>query len=319
MMPAARLDSAAAKSRSRGRHALPRARLVSFILGATALGWLFGCGSQEEPTQGAESGPVAVAPDRTGMVKIPGGSVTVREQTIQVEPFWMQEREVTNDEFATFVEATGYVTQAEKIGDSVVFHYDRGVRGQPFVHDVVKGADWRHPLGPDSTIDGRGDHPVIHVSWYDASAYANWRGQRLPTGAEWLFASMGGLEGQKYPWGQTLRPGRLHPMNAWQGTYPVEDSGLDGYRGTAPVGSFPANGYGLFDMSGNVWEWTAEVRASGSRPEDRVGEVRGGSFLCRERAIPGESPCRGYEIGSAQWKALSDGNHNVGFRCAMDL
>ncbi len=287
--------------------------------GVACVALLVGCGSDPGAAESRNNSPARETGDRDGMVEIPGGTVRLEGRTTTVAPFLMKAKEVTNDEFAKFVEATEYVTQAEEIGNSVVFHYGRGARGEGNVHDVVDGADWRHPLGPESSIEGKGDHPVIHVSWHDASAYASWRGWRLPSGPEWVFASKGGLEDAKYPWGTELRPQRLYQMNAWQGTYPVEDSGLDGYRGPAPAGSFPANGYGLYDVAGNVWEWTAEVRAVGSGAEDRVGAVRGGSFLCRERAIPGESACRGYEIGSVQWKPLFDGNHNVGFRCAMDL
>ena len=293
-----------------------RALLAGALL---AFGICAGCGSQGDPSKEPDAPSPERVRDVENMVEVPGGSVTVAGSVVDVAPFLLGMREVTNDEFAAFVEATGYVTYAEEVGNSVVFLYDRGARGEPRVHDVVFGADWRHPLGPDSSIEGKGDHPVIHVSWHDASTYASWRGLRLPSGAEWVHASKGGLDGAKYPWGSELRPGRLYQMNAWQGTYPVEDSGLDGYRGTSPVGSFPPNGYRLFDVAGNVWEWTSEVRAVGSGPEDRVAAVRGGSFLCRERAIPGESACRGYEIGSVQWKPLTDGNHNVGFRCAMDL
>lgn len=240
------------------------------------------------------------------MVEIPGDGT--------VEPFAIDAHEVTNREFAAFVEATGYVTDAERIGNSVVFDVEA-----PELHVVLEGAHWRAPAGPGTNLDGMADHPVVHVSWNDATAYAAWRGCRLPTKAEWTVAARGGLDAPIYPWGDELRPGGEHRMNAWQGAFPVEDRALDGFTRTSPVASFPPNGYGLFDMAGNVWEWTADRFGGESSGAPVFAEATGGSFRCRERAVPGHRACRGYRIGSSQTKLLDDGNDNVGFRCARDL
>ena len=249
------------------------------------------------------------------MASIPAGSVVIDGETIDVPAFAIDVYEVTNRDFEAFVEATGFVTEAERIGNSVVFFHDRASRGQP-PFDVVTGASWRQPAGPDSDLALISDHPVAHVSWNDAVAYADWAGKRLPTRAEWVRAASGGDVDAVYPWGNELRPGSQHMMNAWQGTFPRDDSALDGYRGTSPVGSFPANPFGLFDMAGNVWEWTAERSQIGDGPDDEVAEKRGGSFLCRERAAGGFHACRGYRVTSFEWSPISNGNDNVGFRCA---
>lgn len=255
------------------------------------------------------------AVDTAGMVAIPTSDVLVAGESVRVESFWIDAHEVSNDEFARFVAETGFVSEAERIGNSVVFSFDAYARGEmPF--SIVDGACWNHPSGPDSDLEGKGDHPAVHISWNDAVAYAEWCGKRLPTRAEWIAAARGGLEDALYPWGDELRPEREHRMNAWQGVFPVEDHALDGFRGTAPVGSFPANAYGVHDLSGNVWEWTSERRREGDGPEAELAEKRGGSFLCRERAAEGFHACRGYRVSSYEWSPIINGNDNIGFRCA---
>lgn len=251
------------------------------------------------------------------MVSIPAGNVDVGGVSVAVAAFLMDATEVTNDSFAAFAAATGYVTDAERIGNSVVFDPSGSERaGEP--HIVLEGASWKTPLGPGSDLKGRGDHPVVHVSYVDAVQFAAWRGCRLPTSAEWMHAAKGGLEGALYPWGDALRPDGVHQMNAWQGLFPTDDVGLDGYRGTAPAGTYPANGYGLHDVAGNVWEWTG-VPQSGAAGAPSIAEVRGGSFRCRERAAEGYHACCGYRLDAVQTKLLDDGNDNVGFRCVRTL
>ena len=181
---------------------------------------------------------------------------------INVSAFWMDRCAVTNEQFAHFVDVSGYVTEAERFGSSFVFAGllpddfppTRAVARAPWWRQV-EGADWRHPEGPGSNVDDRPGHPVLHVTWNDARAFANAAGKRLPTEAEWEYAARGGLEGQPYPWGDELEPGGEHWMNVWQGRFPRENTAADGYEGTCPVDAFPANGYGLHNMPGNAWEW----------------------------------------------------------------
>jgi formylglycine-generating enzyme required for sulfatase activity len=197
----------------------------------------------------------------------------------------------------------------------------------------VKGADWRHPEGPGSDLAGREKHPVVQVAWEDAVAYARWAGKRLPTEAEFEFAARGGLAGKKYPWGDELRPDGKWMANIWQGRFPYDNTAEDGYKATAPVGSFPANGYGLYDMSGNVWQWCSDWYrhdyyrrlAAGPRParnpqgpDDSLdpGEpgvakrvMRGGSYLCTDQY------CTAYEAGARGKGAPDTGTNHVGFRC----
>lgn len=287
------------------------------------------------PGSSGALGQKSGAPDRTGMLRLEGGTFTygpeqaythrVPARPATIGSFWIDAFEVTNGDFGAFVKATGFVTDAERIGNAAVFDPALGAAGQaPWV--LVDGADWRHPLGPDSTIEGRDKHPVVQVSWNDAAAFAAWRGVRLPTDEEWEFAARGGLDDEPFPWGSTLEPGGRILANYWQGEFPRSNLGRDGFLGTAPVGRYDPNGYGLFDLAGNVWEWTAGGPATGSVPPPQsmaqtaaqLRSVRGGSYLCRERAVEPFHACRGYVVYSRQFKDVTDGNSNVGFRCAAD-
>ncbi|MDF1822994.1 MAG: formylglycine-generating enzyme family protein [Verrucomicrobiales bacterium] len=271
------------------------------------------------------------AGSKEGMVELPGGSFLmgaegpetwpgdregpVREAT--VAPFWVDQTTVTNEQFASFVEATGYVTEAERFGWSFVFHNQIPKQHRKHVQLVaVEGtawwarlekADWRKPGGPGSHLKKIGHHPVVHVSWNDALAYASWMGKRLLTETEWEFAARGGLEQNIYPWGNELMPGGKHRCNIWQGRFPQEDTGEDGYIGTAPAKSFRANGYGLYHCVGNVWEWTSDWFAG----PDSGRVIRGGSYLCHD------SYCNRYR-NSARTKNTPDSSTgHTGFRCAL--
>lgn len=234
---------------------------------------------------------------------------------VTVPSFWIDPYEVTNEAFARFVEATGHLTESEKEGWSGVFDPAKKAWGP------VEGADWRHPEGPGSSIAARMDHPVVHVSWGDALAFARWAGKRLPTEAEWECAARGGLEGAEYPWGKELEPSGRPMANTWQGIFPDEDRGADGFRSVGPVGRFPASGYGLYDMAGNVWEWTADwfdrdyyrrsAGAADPKGPDTGTEkaIRGGSWLCAANS------CAGYRVAARQKTPPDSGLNNLGFRC----
>ena len=242
-------------------------------------------------------------------VPLPGGTFTMGTdrglptegpaRRVTVRAFLIDRCEVTNGQFAEFVAATGHRTEAERQGWSGVFDPAR----KSWV--PTPGADWRHPEGPRSSIAARQDHPVVHVSWDDAAAYARWAGGRLPTEAEWEYAARGGREGEEYPWGDTS-PGEAPTANIWQGTFPERDLGTDGYRGVAPGARFPANGYGLFDMAGNVWEWTADAFSPGEKA------IRGGSWTCSAHY------CAGYRVAARQKSPPDSGLNNLGFRTVAD-
>ncbi|MEK6284157.1 MAG: formylglycine-generating enzyme family protein [Acidobacteriota bacterium] len=303
--------------------------------------------------------PPGTAPD--GMVWIPGGTFwmgcddcdmpdTQPVHLVAVDGFWVDSTPVTNGQFAQFVKATGYVTIAERKPDPKDYPgVDPGklVAGSavfsPPAKDValddirqwwgyVPGASWKHPEGPASTIEGREDHPVVHIAWEDAVAYAKWAGKRLPTEAEFEFAARGGMDRNRYAWGNELKPGGKWLANIWQGRFPTNDLAEDGYQRTSPVTAFPANGFGLCDVGGNVWQWCADwyrpdyfatLAASGvSRnpqgPADSYDPQepgiakrvqKGGSFLCSDRY------CSRYLVGSRGRGAVDSGGSNTGFRC----
>ena len=252
---------------------------------------------------------------------------------ITVSPFSIATTTVTNAEFAAFVEATGHVTEAESFGWSFVFNQfvsdevaatvDQAVAKVPWWWKV-DGAWWREPEGPGSSIEGRDDHPVVHVSWNDAVAYAGWAGARLPTEAEWEFAARGGLEQALFPWGDELTPGGRHMCNIWQGDFPNVNTMDDGHAGTAPVSSFEPNGYGLFDVSGNVWEWCSDWfsrrhHVGGPRVDPKgpaTGEskiAKGGSYLCHE------SYCNRYRPAARTASTPDSSAGHMSFRLVKDV
>jgi formylglycine-generating enzyme len=274
----------------------------------------------------ALSAPLARDLGRAGLVRLDGGPTAVGSddpdhpeewpvREVLLAPYRIARTAVSNAEFAAFVAATAHRTDAEAFGWSFVFGGllpddfppTRGVAQAPWWREV-HGADWAHPEGPHSGIAGRGDHPVVHVSRRDAEAYAAWVGARLPTEAEWEHAARGGRVGDPFPWGDELEPGGQHLMNVWQGTFPSEDTGADGWRGTCPVDAFPANGYGLHNTTGNVWEWTS------GRWSDVDGSAvsRGGSYLCHA------SYCRRYRVSARQPQSPDSSTGNLGFRVAAD-
>lgn len=277
--------------------------------------------------------------ERDGMIFLQGGPYTMGDQNggeweryeheVVVKDFWMDKYEVRNEQFARFVEATGYVTEAEKLGDAVVFRKEGVGDTDPEVSidlrggRVLAGAWWRHPEGPDSDIADRMNHPVVHVSWNDAAAYAKWAGKRLPTEAEWEYAARAGGQRVAYGCGPELKKDGKWQANVWQGDFPRVNSGEDGFLGTAPVGSFPPNALGLHDMAGNVWEWCADwfdpYYYASSPSLDPRGPAngtcrvqRGGSWRCNSVR------CQGYRA-CARMHTTPDSCHNhCGFRCARD-
>jgi formylglycine-generating enzyme required for sulfatase activity len=248
-------------------------------------------------------------------------------RTVRPGAFWIDACAVSNAEFGAFVAASGYETEAERFGWSFVFAGllaedfppTRGVAAAPWWRQV-EGASWERPEGPASELGERDSHPVVHVSWNDASAYAAWAGKRLPTEAEWEYAARGGIEGAPFPWGAELEPEGEHRMNVWQGRFPAHNSCEDGWFGTCPVGAFPANGYGLHNTTGNVWEWTSGwFGRDAPEPEHDTDRgpaagthraTRGGSYLCHA------SYCRRYRVSARNGLTPDSSTGNVGFRCA---
>ena len=315
--------------------------------------------------QGTSDGVVPGEPPDQDMVWIPGGTFRMGAEdgypdegpvhTVTVGGFWMDRYVVANRKFSGFVEATGYITVAERtpkaedfpgappenlVPGSTVF---RRTRGPVNLRDYrnwwawVPGANWRHPHGPESSIEGLEDHPVVHVAYEDAQAYAKWAGKKLPTEAEWEFAARGGLEGARFTWGNEHFPGGKAMANTWQGEFPWENLLVDGYEGTSPVGVFPPNGFGLYDMAGNVWEWTSdwyvfrhadeisrsccgvavnprvlseEKSYDPRQPQFRIPRkvVKGGSHLCAPNY------CLRYRPAARQPQMIDTGMTHIGFR-----
>lgn len=259
------------------------------------------------------------------------GEGPVRE--ILLDPFWIDAVPVTVEQFAEFIAATKYLTDSERLGWSFVFEgHIPSERVQELVVARVPDApwwcqvnsvDWRHPEGPDTNIQRRGDHPVTHVSWHDADAYCRWAQKRLPTEAEWEYAARGGLEQARYAWGDELTPNGQHLCNIWQGTFPTIDLGEDGYTGSSPVRAFPPNSYGLYSVAGNTWEWCADwfhpshhvtaTRVNPTGPDSGVAKViRGGSYLCHR------SYCNRYRVAARTSNTPDSATTNMGFRCVVD-
>jgi formylglycine-generating enzyme required for sulfatase activity len=256
------------------------------------------------------------------------GEGPVRE--VRVDRFWIDACAVSNAQFSQFADSTGFVTEAERFQWSFVFASllpddfppTQAAAQAPWWRKV-EGAEWRHPEGRHSSLDGRLDHPVVHVSWNDAKAYCSWAGKRLPTEAEWEFAARGGLERQVFPWGDEREPDDEHLMNVWQGDFPTANTVADGYFGTCPVDAFPTNGFGLYNTTGNVWEWTADwfhpsFRRGDSSvdpkgPPHGTSKVqKGGSYLCHH------SYCRRYRVAARNASTPDSSTGNAGFRCARD-
>lgn len=247
---------------------------------------------------------------------------------VRVSSFRLDVFAVTNAAFSRFVDDSGYVTEAERLGWSLVFagllpdgfQPERGVGRAPWWRQIA-GADWRHPEGPASGLQGREHHPVVHVTWNDAHAYATSNEKRLPTEAEWEYAARGALEDQPYPWGGELEPRGEHRMNVWQGRFPRQNTAADGFYGTCPVDAFPPNGYGLHNMTGNTWEWCADwfsrTHHTGDRHTNPRGpqagthkSARGGSYLSHA------SYCRRYRVSARSAFTPDTSSGDLGFRCA---
>jgi formylglycine-generating enzyme required for sulfatase activity len=367
------------RARCTGRSASGAATIWLGLIGAAGLALAAGCSAPREPEQPAASAPPPTAPIEhsapprlnpaeppgpapEGMVYVPGGEFSMGSEEammgadarpvhrVYVDAFWMDETEVTNQQFERFVEASGHVTVAERtpraedfpgappenlVAGSVVF----AAPGGPVpLNDhfrwwtYIKGADWRHPDGPGSDIRKRAKHPVVHVAWSDAVAYAEWAGKRLPTEAEWEFAARGGLDRTAYTWGDEFRPEGRFMANSFQGHFPDRNTNEDGYLLAAPVCSFERNAFGLCDMAGNVWEWVSDwyrndtyatLAAGGvarnpqgpaesfdpSEPGVKKRVHKGGSFLCTDQY------CARYMPGGRGKGDPDTGTNHLGFRC----
>lgn len=306
------------------------------------------CAASRDPH---DTGPVAAEPtvaetggSTVGMVHLPGGEFLMGTddgdgypadgegpvRRVKLRPFYIDRYAVSNAEFEAFAQATDYRTEAERFGWTFVFGGllpddfpdTRGVASAPWWRQV-EGADWRHPLGPQSSLDGQADHPVVHVSWSDAQQFCRWAGKRLPTEAEWEYAARGGLEQKRFPWGDDLTPDDTHMCNVWQGTFPSLNTTEDGHFGAAPVTAFPPNAFGLHNVSGNVWEWCSDwfsptFHTVGPRnqpvgpPEGESKVIRGGSYLCHD------SYCNRYRVAARSSNTPDSSTGNMGFRCVKD-
>ena len=300
-------------------------------------------------------GSTAASEDMCAMPGLTGDSQPIHR--VYVDGFWMDATEVTNEQFARFVEATGYITVAEQkptkeefptaplenlVAGSTVFTPtpQRVPLNDHFQWwSYVHGADWRHPTGPESNLQGREKYPVVQIAYEDAAAYAKWAGKRLPTEAEWEFAARGGAAGQLYAWGDELKPGGKFPANIYEGVFPVADgdTGEDGFKGIAPVAQYAPNAYGLYDVAGNVWEWCSDwyrpdtyTRAKGvgsvsrnpqgpatpydpAEPNEKKRVHRGGSFLCTDQY------CTRYMVGTRGKGEVRTASNHVGFRCVKPV
>lgn len=259
------------------------------------------------------------------------GEGPVREITLN--PFYIDTTSVTNGQFSEFINATAYVTEAERYGWSFVFYgllseednkTDFQVAAQTPWWCAIAGAKWNQPEGKNSTIDERMDHPVVHVSWNDAIAYCQWANKRLPTEAEWEYAARGGLVQKKFPWGDKLMQDGDHHCNIWQGNFPDYNTLDDGYLGTAPAKSFKPNNFGLYNVAGNIWEWcndwfspdfhkTGKTKNPAGPLQGNARVMRGGSFLCHH------SYCNRYRVAARSSNTPDSTTSNIGFRCVMDV
>jgi len=304
---------------------------------AVAVGLLAACG---QAAQAPVETPVAAqctftAPSDQRGVWVPAGTLRMGSEmepeerpirNVDVAGFWIDATEVTNDQFADFVRETNYVTVAERPLDpadypgmpahmlqpgSAVFTPPTQVQNLTDIGQwwrFTPGANWRHPSGPSSNLDGKGHEPVVHVVEEDARAYAQWRGRALPTEAQWEWAARGGVVGANYIWGDEPYPNNEQRANTWQGFFPLRDEGADGYRGLAPVGCFEPNGYGLYDMAGNVWEWTTNDYQRG---DPGFGAIKGGSFLCAPNF------CGRFRPAARQPGDRQLGSSHIGFRTVL--
>ena len=299
--------------------------------------------SDQSPSSAVQGdGHLAMADGRLAIVQIPAGTalcgtntpfLAVDEEaplrTAKLKGFWMDATTVTNARFAQFVKQTGYVTQAEIFGDSFVFNgllphddfFDKAVVAAPWWR-AVEGACWHNPTGSKYPSKAEPDHPVVHISWHDAMAFAKWAGGRLPNEAEWEHGARGGLGDVKYPWGDEDPDEAGHfPCNIWQGTFPTDNQAQDGHYGTAPAAAFSPNGYGLYQMCGNVWEWTSQIFKTRSLSKqlqrhhaDKKGHkiTKGGSFLCHN------SYCYRYRIAARTTNSPESTTSHQGFRLIYD-
>jgi sulfatase modifying factor 1 len=316
------------------------ARVVFVLVAVLAVGYWLWPSSTTAPSSESTVGMRWIPPGEftMGTDDAHGMANERPARRVRVNGFWIDEHTVTNAQFARFVEATGYVTTAERQPDwdeiekqlpagtpkpdtsvfvpgSAVFTPPPGPvpRGDVSAWwQWTPGANWRHPEGPSSSITDRSTHPVVHVSWDDAVAYAKWLGKALPTEAEWEFAARGGLEGMRFNWGNDVRPGNRHMANIFHGDFPHRPTAEDGFLRTSPVKSFPANGYGLYDMAGNVWQWTADWYGDAESPMPRR-VIKGGSFLCHE------SYCESFRPSARRGTAPDTGSSHVGFRLVRRL